>query len=119
MGLSSLIMSRTLTKQWPAIKFTASENNLSKRRKLIDVCCDNNFTKAICECCWNLLNKRAPLTPYQKRNLSKHKRLLRLLTDKSVSLKTKRVAVKSGGFAALLPFLIPPVLSALSSIGKK
>lgn len=112
-------MSQTLIKQWPAIKLSASEKNISKRKKIIDACCDNDFARAVCECCWNVTNERAPLTNYQKRKLCSHKKLLRLLADKSVSLATKKAAIKSGGFVSLLPLLIGPVVAALSSIVKK
>ena len=36
---------------FPAIKLCAEENKRNKRKKMIDACCDTNFTKAVTDCC--------------------------------------------------------------------
>ena len=38
-------MSRTLHKHFPAIKLCAEEKKLNKRKKMIEACCDADFTK--------------------------------------------------------------------------
>ena len=48
--LRVVIMSRTLHKHFPATKLCAEENKkLNKRKKIIDACCDANFTKVVTE----------------------------------------------------------------------
>ena len=69
----------------------------------------------VCECCYNLLKGTVPLTPSQKRRLSRYKKHLRALADKKVSrVKKRRVLNQKGG--NLLAALLPPVLSVLGSL---
>ena len=44
----------------------------------------------VCECCYNLLKSTVPLTPSQKRRLSRYKKHLRALAYKKVSRVKKR-----------------------------
>ena len=64
--LRVVIMSRTLHKHVPAIKICAEEKKLNKRKKMIDACCDANFTKTVTECCWNVTHGRALLSTHKK-----------------------------------------------------
>ena len=112
-------MSNTVIKQLPVIKFVAQERDIKKRRQLIKACCDNNFIKAIAECCWNIVNGRVRLTHQCKKQLCRHKLILRQLADQKNNLKKKKIVIQGGGFASLLPLLIAPVLSGLSSLLKK
>ena len=69
----------------------------------------------VCECCYNLLKGTVPLTPSQKRRLSRYKEHLRALADKKVSrVKKRRILNQKGG--NLLAALLPPVLSVLGSL---
>ena len=69
----------------------------------------------VCECCYNLLKGTVPLTPTQKRRLSRYKEHLRALADKKVSrVKKRRILNQKGG--NLLAALLPPVLSVLGSL---
>ena len=69
----------------------------------------------VCECCYNLLKGTVPLTPSQKRRLSRYKKHLRALADKKVSrMKKRRILNQKGG--NLLAALLPPVLSVLGSL---
>lgn len=69
----------------------------------------------VCECCYNLLKGTVPLTPSQKRRLSRYKKHLRKLADKKVSrVKKRQILNQKGG--NLLTALLPPVLSVLGSL---
>lgn len=113
-------MSRTLQSQLPAIKLCADERKFQKRKNMIQACCDDKFTRAVSECCWNITNGRVSLSPNKMHQLKRHKTLLRKLSDKSVPLKEKRSVIQTGsGFASLLPLLIGPIISGVSSLIKK
>ena len=113
-------MSRTLRKELPAIKLCGEENKLQKRKKIINACCDNNFTRAVGECCWNITNGRVALSPHKIRQLRKHKTLLRKLSDRSVPVSQKQKVIQTGsGFATLLPLLLGPILAGVSSLIKR
>ena len=62
------------------------------------------------------MNQRVKLNPVSRSKLSKHKKLLRDLSNRSTSLKKKGALVQSGGFASLIPLLIGPVLTGLSTL---
>lgn len=65
----------------------------------------------------NILHGNIPLSPQQKRRLSKFKRLLAILRNKYTSLEHKRRAlIQNGGF---LPFLIPIVSSIAGALISK
>lgn len=86
---------------------------LKLRKQLIEKV-NNKCIKAICECCLNTLKGNVPLTAEQKKKLSKHKGIIRKLSDRKLSLKKKRKIIsQKGGF---LNILIPTVLSVLSGL---
>ena len=87
------ILSRTLHKHFPAIKLCA-EKKLNKRKKMIDACCDADFTKAVTECCWNVTHGRAPLSNHKIQQLKRHKALLRKLSNSSIPIKQKRERIR-------------------------
>ena len=109
-------MSKVLIKQLPAIRLAAGIPQKKKRQQLLKTLCDNDFAKAICECCWNIVNKRVKLQSKHQKQLGKHKKILRNISDKSLSLKKKKALIQSGGFASLLPLLIGPVISGIASL---
>ena len=77
---------------------------------------DRDVVDTICEVCLNVLKGNVPMSPEQKRRLSKHKHTLRRLASSSRSSdKAKRVLVQKGVFlSALLPALISGLGSLLS-----
>ena len=88
-----------------AIKLCAEENNLNKRKKMIDACCDANLTKVVTECCWNVTHGGAPLSTHKIQQLKRHKALLRTLSNSSIPIKQRKIAIQRGsGFASLLPY---------------
>ncbi len=70
--------------------------------------------KCLCECCLNVLKGNVKLTASQKQNLSRHRKVLRDLADRKVSVKRKKhILVQKGGF---LPALLRPILSTLAGL---
>ena len=86
-----------------------------KIRKIIIEQGPADVVTCVCECCYNLLKGTVPLTPSQKRRLSRYKKHLRTLANKKVSrVKKRRILNQKGG--NLLAALLPPVLSVLGSL---
>ena len=86
-----------------------------KIRKIIIEQGPADVATCVCECCYNLLKGTVPLTPNQKRRLSRYKKHLRTLANKKVSrVKKRRILNQKGG--NLLAALLPPVLSVLGSL---
>ncbi len=85
-----------------------------KLRKSLLAQSDNDLIQCLCECCHNVLNGNIKLSPKQKKALSRHKKHLRNLTTKKLSLKKKRhLLVQKGGF---LPALLGPIIGIASSL---
>lgn len=96
-----------------------------KQLELLDVCPEklrkgileklpNSGIKAICECSLNVLKGNVPLSERQKSCLSKHKNVLRRISNKKCPLHTKRkLIVQNGGF---LNVLIPAALTAITGL---
>ena len=86
---------------------------------MIDACCDANYTKAVTECCWNVTHGRAPLSTHKIQKLKRHKALLQKLSNSSIPLKKKKIAIQRGsGFASLLPLLLGPIVAGISRVIK-
>jgi hypothetical protein len=73
---------------------------------------DDGLISCLSDCAYNTLNSNLPLSGRQYKNLSRHKRILRVLANKRICLKRKRKAVvrQCGGF--ILP-LLAPILGAI------
>jgi len=85
-----------------------------KLRKLILHESDIDLIRCICDCCHNTLNGNIQLTPKEKKSLNRHKRHIRKLTSKRISLKEKRgILEQEGGF---LPALLTPILGIAASL---
>ena len=78
-------------------------------RKAILTKASPELIRCICDCTLNVLHRNIDITPRCKRQLSRHKSSLRKLTDKKVSIKTKRKILQQGGF-------LPLILSALAPL---
>ena len=63
---------------------------------MIDACCDADFTKAVTECCWNVTHGRAPLSTHKIQQLKRHKALLRKLSNSSIPIKQRKIAIQRG-----------------------
>jgi hypothetical protein len=68
----------------------------------------------VSECCVNILKGNVPLTPKQKSCLVKHKKQLRNLIKKKISIGKKRRIIQTGGFP--IGAILAPVASLLGSL---
>ena len=59
---------------------------------------DNALIKCICECSHNLLRGNISVSSKKKSKLKRHKKALRDIAKKKVSLKRKRKIIQTGGF---------------------
>ena len=70
---------------------------------MIDACCDANFTKVVTECCWNVTHGRAPLSTHKIQQLKRQKALLQKLSNSSIPIKQRKIAIQRGrGFCLLM-----------------
>jgi len=88
------------------------------RRKKILAEADDELLCCLCECALNTLKNNVALTNTQFKKLGRHKKILRLLANKRISIKSKRKKIlkQAGGF--LLPLLVPILTSVLSILVK-
>lgn len=84
------------------------------RKKVIHAL-DKETICSICECAHNTLKGNVRLSSAQKQKLSRHRKVLRRLSQQGESWRIKKKVIKqSGGFLA--PLLIPVLTSILQSI---
>lgn len=77
---------------------------------------DMGLVKCLCECALNILKGNVAVGSTQKSKLARHKKDLRRLANKSVSLVKKKRTLQKGGFiGAIISALAPAVLSSLFS----
>lgn len=73
---------------------------------------DPEFVKTIGDCCLNVMfNSKLNIKSQDKNKLSKHKRLIKMLSNKKIKLHKKRKLLKLKGGS-----LIPLIFSILSPI---
>ena len=87
------------------------------RKALLKKNCSPEFLRCLSECAKNVLNGNVRLTPIQKKQLSKQKKLLRKIVLKKTPLKTKRRIAQTGGFLGALLSPIVKILGGLFGIG--
>lgn len=86
----------------------------SKARKKLVQTYPKEAIDAVCDCAHNSLRGAIPLTKVQKQRLKKHKKVIRTLSNKKVSIKRKRkILGQSGGF---LPILLKAGLAAIPGL---
>lgn len=106
-------MSQTLRKHVPFLKSLYKVNDIKKKQILKSKCCDVSFIRACEECIYNVLKGAVPLTPAQKRKLSRKKKLMRKFILKKTSLNGKAKILQTGGF---LGALLGPIIRVIGSI---
>ena len=95
-------MSQRLKKFAPYLRLL-HKSSPKVRKSLAKKHCSPEFIKCICECAKNILLGNVALSPTHKRQLKRHKRLLRKLVLKKTGLKNKKkIMVQSGGFLGAL-----------------
>ena len=85
----------------------------AKQRKEYINHCPSDFINCLCECSKNLIKGNVPLSTSQLKSLRRHKKVLRKLSTKNASDKTRRKLLQTGGF---LPLLVAPLLGLASSL---
>ncbi|PJE78546.1 hypothetical protein CI610_02516 [invertebrate metagenome] len=87
-------------------------------RKAILEKASKSFIYCLCECIQNILQGRLPLTPKQKKRLSRHKQKCRQLLKSP--FKTKKRIIQQGGFLpAITSILLPLATQVLSGLFKR
>ena len=84
-------------------------------RKAILTKASHELIRCICDCALNVLHRNIAITPHCKRKLSRHKASLRKLTDKKVSLNTKR-KILQGGFLPLILSALAPLVGKILGV---
>ena len=85
----------------------------NKKRKALAQSASNRVIRTIAQVGKNVLNGNFKLSPRQKQRIRRHKKILRALSLKRSSLKSKRkLLIQKGG--AFLPLLLGPILSAVA-----
>ena len=107
-------MSSVVKRALPLLKVLADSN--PKLKKAIIQHASPDLVTAISEIALNMLKGIIKLTHQQKQRLSRYKKEFRSLAKKNLSIKKKRkLLVQKGGgagLAALLPLVIPLLLSS-------
>ena len=78
----------------------------------------DHLVKCVCGISLNVLKGTASISKQNKKRLSRHKRSLRKLIDRELSLKKKRKVIQSGGFLSALLAAAIPVLGSLFGLAK-
>lgn len=103
-------MSQRLQKFLPVLK--KIKNSRAKKRKEIIENTDDGLVLCLCDMAKNTLNSSVPLSKAQFKKLALHKRILRKLISRKISIKKKRKAILKQGGGFLLP-LIAPIIAAI------
>src|SRR5207244_7239582 len=108
----TVIMSQRLRKYASFLKLLHSTKP-SLQKKMLRTHCNNEFVQCIVECCRNIIKGNLKLTPLQKANLVKRKRILKKIVLKKTSLKNKRKIIQTGGF---LGAILGPIVKVLGGL---
>lgn len=95
-----------------------SKNKKKKQRnQLIDIA-NGSQIKSVTECVMNLLSGNIPLSKHQLSQLKKHRKQMRELTKRQLSIKRKKQILKQkGGFlGAILPLAVSAIGSLLPGL---
>lgn len=95
------------------LNLLAKSKGKTRRDKLIDLA-DKNEINAIVECIVNALAGNIPLKKQHITNMKKHRKQLRMISQKQYPMKQKKKLMKQTG--GLLPALLPLALSAIGNL---
>jgi hypothetical protein len=105
-----------------SVRFERNQHLLQKlkneksqiNRKNILRSASRDFIICLVECISSILEKKVPLTSTQRKKLSKHAAILRQISKVRSEDKARKLLIQKGG--AILPLLIPPLLSVAASL---
>lgn len=109
-------MTQNLRKNFKLLELLMTTKNESTRKTMLkDLSKNDKFFRALKEVCRNVLIGNIPMSKYKKKKLQPHEKLIKgiVLTKKLTTKKRKQMVTQSGGF---LPFLLPTVISILSTL---
>jgi len=108
-------MAQTVQKIVPLLK-RLQRMTPGERKKYIKSC-SKKFILDLCECSRNILKGNVPLKSAHLNCLKRYKQSLRALSLKATSLTARKKILQKGGFlTALLPSLIPGLVSLISGL---
>jgi len=105
-------MTDRLTRNLDFLKLLA-KGNRRVRQKIIRSS-HNDLIRCLSDCCLNVIKGNVQLDNQQKKRLVRHRKTVRNLSHKTVSLKKKRALLLQKGGA--LPALLVPILSIVGSL---
>lgn len=109
-----MVVPKRLQRNFKLLKLL-QKSKKTQRHKLLKTA-DNDLIVCLCDCANNILKGNVKLKPKEKRQLSRHKKILRTLASGNSlqSVKKKRnLLIQKGGF---LPLLLTPILSAAGGL---
>lgn len=101
---------KRLKKQWDLLKVLSKAKPKTVKAIIKDG--DRELLHCLCECALNVLKGHVPLTPTQKKRLSRHKTHLRTLARRNINIGNKKKILQRGGFVGAL---LGPVLGTLAT----
>ena len=104
-------MSERLKRNWPLIKVLAKAKKPGERKLVISAGGDD-LIKSICECVTNILEGNVKLTAKEKKQLARHKKVLRNIVDRRTLIGKRHIINQQGGIA-FLPAIIAPLVAGL------
>ena len=108
-------MSLKFKRHMRLLKLLEKNKNRKLCSSILDAVDDGAIT-CICEIVKNVIHGIVPLSPDNKKKLSKQKSTLRRLALRGTSLKSKRKLMKGGFLPLLTSLLIPAVMPLLKKI---
>lgn len=87
-----------------------------KERKALLKACDASRIHSICECAYNLLRGNIPLSEKERKQLSKHKSILRRIVKRGECWAKKRKYLVQQGGGVIIPLLLSTALQALTQL---
>ena len=100
------------TKRQAAILHTLQQTRPRERNSIIGTV-DSDIIRLLSEMCFNLLRGNVRLNATQVKRLKRHKRTIRTLANRTLSIKEKRRKLQLGGF---LPLVLPVISAALGGL---
>lgn len=105
-------MTDRLKRNLDFLKMLSSGNRILRNKILMTG--HNDLIRCLSECCLNVIKGNVKLSSDEKKRLKRHRKLIRALSKKKVSLKNKRNLLLQKGGA--LPALLIPILTFAGSL---
>lgn len=87
-------------------------------RKAILKAADKELVHCICECAYNTIKGKVPISKSQKKRLTAHKKILRRIVKRGEPISAKKKIINQKGGAFLPMILAPLITGVLGSLFK-